>query len=84
VPHPDLGGQRDDIFEVAAHGRLAAGKVQLQDAELGGRRQHVEPHARRQLVGDDDEDDDHDDHVDALRRSCWLGWTAGGTAPGST
>jgi hypothetical protein len=74
VPHPDLGGQRDDIFEVAAHGRLAAGKVQLQDAELGVRRQHVEPHARRQLVADD-----------ALRRSSWLGWKApGGTGSGST
>lgn len=29
APEPDLGGQRDDIFEVAAHGRLAAGKMQL-------------------------------------------------------
>lgn len=52
MPEPDLGGQRDDIFEVAAHGRLAAGKMQLQDAELGCLRQHVEPQTRRQLVGD--------------------------------
>jgi hypothetical protein len=43
VPEPDLGGQPDDIFEVAAHGPLAAGKMQLQEAELGGLRQHVEP-----------------------------------------
>ena len=48
----DLGRLRDDLLQVAAHGRLAAGQVQLQDAELGRLRQHVEPDLGRQLVGD--------------------------------
>ena len=48
----DLGRPRDDLLEVAAHGRLAAGEVQLQDAEIGGLRQHVEPGFGRQLAGD--------------------------------
>jgi hypothetical protein len=50
VPESDLGGQRDDIFEVAGHGRLAAVKMQLEDPELGGLLQHVKPHARLQLM----------------------------------
>ena len=49
-PESDLGGQRDDIFEVAGHGRLAAVKMQLGGAELGGLLQHVEPDARWQLM----------------------------------
>ena len=48
----DLGRLRDDLLEVAAHGRLAAGEMQLQDAEIGRLRQHVEPDFGRQLAGD--------------------------------
>ena len=48
----DLGGLRDDLLQVAANGRLAARKMQLQHAEISRLRQHVEPHVGRQLVGD--------------------------------
>ena len=47
----DLGRLRHDRFEVAPHGGLAAREVQLQDAEIGCLREHVEPNLRRQLAG---------------------------------
>ena len=48
----DLGGALRRSLQVAPHGRLAAGEMQLQDAEVGGLRQHVEPDLGRQLAGD--------------------------------
>ena len=47
----DLGRLRHDLLEVAAHGGLAPRQMQLQDAQVGCLRQHVEPHLRRQLAG---------------------------------
>ena len=47
----DLGRLRHDLLEVAAHGGLAARQMQLQDAEIGCLRQHVEPYLGRQLAG---------------------------------
>ena len=65
----DLGRLRDDLLEVAAHGRLAAGQVQLQHAEVGGLRQHVAPDLGRQLA--------------ARRAPAPAGWSSRGIAAGS-
>ena len=46
---PVLGGRRDDLFEVAARRRLAAGQMHLQNAELGRLPHDFLPLGRRQL-----------------------------------
>ena len=66
---PDLGRLRHDLLEVAAHGGLAARQMQLQDAEIGRLRQHVEPYLGRQLA--------------RRRARAPADWSSRGTAAGS-